>query len=181
MATIHGLTGVRKRPSSKVVVVSPQTTPALPEAACSVNLFFDVPGYGKAQATGRGLTHDEAVANLTGTIASTRAALAPAPPLTPTQRLSRLLACWMERAWAREDEALAERLMRAAHLVRQGAVQPGNRAGLMTVRSQQGDTWYDVEMTTCTCPDWEKHAKTATEHYYCKHLLAVIMAAKLAE
>lgn len=188
MSMIHGselaCNGTRKRPSSKVVVVTPQTPAALPEAACSVNLFFDVPGYGKAQATGRGATAAEATANLTATIAATRAALAPAPAEPPVrslpQRLASLLACGLDNAVKRGDYGLGERLSKAAALVLSGAVQPGDREELLTVRSMaEPETWYEVEAGQCTCRDWTKHAK-AGETYLCTHGLAALMHTRLA-
>ena len=184
MASVHGISCERKRVTSKVVVVTPPTA-TMPEAPCSVNLFFEVEGYGKAQATGRGLTPTEAAANLQGTIAATRAALAPVPVEPPVRsmeaRLSTLLACGLDKAWTKGDEGLGERLVKAARLVRSGAVQPGNREGLLTVRSSQSnDHWYEVEGSTCTCQDWTRHAQAGGKHC-CKHVLASMMWARLAE
>jgi len=188
MASIHG-TSVgcnRKRPSAKVVIVKEPGT--FPEAACSINLLFDVPGYGKAQATGRGLTADEAVANLAGTIAATRAALAPTPPVpaeppmrTRTEHLAEMLACGLDKAMAKHDLSLVERLSKAAALVLGGAVAPGEREGMLAVRSQrEPETWYSVEAGQCTCKDWSTHT-TAGQKYTCKHILASAMYTRLAE
>lgn len=156
----------------------------LPEASHSVNIFFEVPGYGKAQATGRGRTAQDAAANLKSTIDATRAALAPAPDEPPvrsrTQRLAALLACGLDKAVQRGDLGLAERLTKAATLVLSDAVQPGERADLVTVRSQaEPATWYDVQGTQCTCPDGTRHAK-AGEKYCCKHVLAALLWTRLS-
>lgn len=157
----------------------------LPEASHSVNVFFDVPGYGKAQATGRGRTAQEAAQNLRATIDATREALAPHPQEPPVrsrmQRLAMVLACGLDKAVRRGDRGLTDRLTRAAMLVLSDAVQPGNREGLLTVRSMQApETWYEVEGMQCTCPDWSKHAK-AGEKYSCKHVLAAMLYTRLAE
>lgn len=76
---------------------------------------------------------------------------------------------------------LVERLSKAAALVLSGAVQPGDRETLLTVRSMaEPSTWYEVEEGKCTCPDWQKHTK-AGETYLCKHGLAALMHTRLAE
>jgi len=165
-----------------VIVKEPGT---LPEAACSVNLLFDVPGYGKAQATGRGANADEAAANLTATIAATRAALAPVPAEPPmrtrTEQLAALLACGLDKAMAKHDLSLVERLSKAAALVLGGAVAPGEREGLLTVRSQrEPELWYSVEAGQCTCKDWSTHTK-AGQKFCCQHVLASAMYLRLAE
>ena len=191
MSSVHGssMQCNRKRPSSKVVIV--KEPGALPEAACSVNVMFDLPGYGKAQATGRGANADEAAANLASTIAATRAALAPVPAavavvveppaLSNTQRVAHMLACGLDKAMARQDVALVERLSKAAALVLGGAVAPGERDGLLTVRSQaEPETWYSVEAGQCTCKDWSLHTKAGAK-FCCKHVLSAMMYTRLAE
>lgn len=187
MASVHGIdfacNGSRKRPNSKVVVVKEAT---VPEAACSVNGYFKLDGYPERfQATGRGLTPAEAAANLRGTIEATRAALAPVPNEPPVRskptRLSILLACWLEKAWDHGEDAMGDRIIKAAHLIRNGAVYVGNREGLMTVRSQRNpETWYDVENGQCTCKDWTAHVQ-AGKKAHCKHTFAVQMYLRLAE
>lgn len=155
--------------------------PSIPEAPCSVNMKFAIGVGGQmAQATGRGITGAEAARNLRDTIEATRYAFAPPAPLTREERLGALLACGLSRAVAKGDLALAERLSKAAVLVLVGAVEPGERAGVMAVRSQRDSTlWYEVEgMAQCSCPDSKKHRTDETK-YFCKHSFAVILAQKL--
>ena len=168
----------------------PESTEAvksqLTEASHSVNLFFEVEGYGKAQATGRGFTAHDAAQNLADTITATRALLAPPAPVEPPmltneQRLAQMLVCGIQRAWAMGDEGLEARMIKAAKLVRAEAVQLGNREGLYAVRSLHApETWYEVEAQRCTCPDYAKHFEDASK-YRCKHVLAVMMYERLSE
>lgn len=168
-----------------------QPTPLLPEAPCSVNLFFEVQGYGKAQATGRGTTPQEAVANLQGTIQATRAALAtraaietpPAPPAPPSReaQLATLLTCGIQRALSKGDMGLIERLSKAMVLVLSDAVTPGMHEATWTVRSEaNSDTSYEVSHGgACTCKDWKHRNKTGESTYRCKHILAVLFTERL--
>ena len=166
----------------------PQGPALLPEASCSVNLFFEVPGYGKAQATGRGRTGAEAVDNLRQTIAHTLSAFAPHPPplASRTQRLSLLLACGLEKALAKDDGKLAERLTKAALLVLAGHVEEvvidGQPMGVYRVRSQAepANTVYDVQGRVCECQDSRRHAEDTTP-YHCKHSLASLLVHRLSE
>jgi hypothetical protein len=151
-------------------------TTSLPEAPCSLNVFVEIPSLGKVQVTGRGCTPSQAVSNLLGQIDLLK--LQAPPPLAPPalsreERLTRLLTRWRRSALEKGQWSVIERLGTAEVLVLAGAVEPGNRDGLVTVRSQQDpQTWYDIEQQMCTCPDWEKHAKAGDNSYACKHVLA---------
>lgn len=164
---------------------SAQAAPTTPEALCSVNLFFDVQGFGKAQATGRGATPLEAVSNLQGTIQHTKLALeAPVLPAPQTreERLAALLTCGLTKATARQDWGLVERLSKAAALVLSGAVSPGEREGMLAVQSQSQSTaahWYEVDGMACSCPDYVHRHKEGEKQYFCKHGLACAMYRKL--
>lgn len=61
--------------------------PVLPESPCSVNAVFELGGYGRLQATGRGFTPQQAAENLRDTIEATRAALLPPPIEQPKSRV----------------------------------------------------------------------------------------------
>ena len=144
------------------------------EAPCAINARIDVDGR-CCQVTGRGATPEEAAANFRGLLAALQPI--PAPVLSRAERVGPLLACGLAKAAGAQDWALAERLAKAAVLVLSDAVEPGNRAGLVAVRSQtHPETWYEVEGKHCTCQDAQRHADRA-----CKHRLAVMMTAKLAE
>lgn len=168
-----------------------QTTP---EALCSVNIRFQIPGYADfGQATGRGDTPEQAARNLTETIAATKAALAPAPapqtellsaPRTREQILAGLLTCGMQKAVAKGDMGLVERLAKAAALVLSASVEPTDRADCTAVRSAcHAETWYEVETSTgkhtCSCPDYQHHRDEA-KRYCCKHIAAVMMHQRIA-
>lgn len=154
--------------------------PAFPEAPCSVNGFFTVPGFARDfQATGRGTTSGEAARNLAATMAATREALAPSPAPGREAHIAVLLAKGLACAAAKKDTALAERLSKAAYLVLSDAVQSTDRPAVMAVRSMTSqDTIYEVTGTVCTCPAWAKAARAGTPQP-CKHGLAVAMAARL--
>lgn len=159
--------------------------PTLAEAPCSVNMFFEVEGVGKAQATGRGFTPAEAAANLIGTIESVRTALLP-PPIpalkTRTEQLATLLACWLGKAVERADFGLCERLGKGATLVLAGMVEGNNREGLVAVRSQANPmAWYEVEANTCTCKDYEVHARKGAPEHACKHRIAAAIWQRLTD
>lgn len=158
-------------------------TPAptmLPEAPCSVNMKFAVGVTGEcAQATGRGATAQEAATNLKATVDATRAAFAPPAPLSREEQVGRLLACGLSKAVAKGDTQLCERLMKGALLVLAGAVEPGNRGGVMAVRSQRDSaTWYEVEGRTCSCPDARRHQQDEAR-YCCKHVCAALFVTKI--
>lgn len=173
----QGLNGTGARPQGLT-----QTQPALSEAACSVNVFFEISGYGKAQATGRGHTAPEAAENLRQAIVATRAALGPPAPEPPKPvRLADLLACGLEKAVAKGDLCRVERLAKAAALVLSGAVEYCAMDGMWTVRSQSNpQTVYDVCSTgVCRCEDYQRHV-SAEPGWFCKHGLAVLFTIRLA-
>lgn len=154
--------------------------PACPEATHSVNVFFDVDGYGKAQATGRGNSAKEAAANLLATMQETRAALAPQPVVPQKVTIGELLTCGLKKATAKQDWGLVERLTKAAALVLSGAVNPGERAGMLTVQSEKTPThWYEVDGTACSCKDYEHRHQDGDKAYYCKHGLAAMLYTRL--
>lgn len=158
-------------------------TPMLPEAPCSVNGFFEVEGYGRLQATGRGITPQDAAQNLADTMAATREALAPpaAEPKTREAQVAELLACWLGKAVARKDFGLVERLSKGAALVLAGMVELGNRPGVLAVRSASSpETWYEVEGRTCTCQDYACHVRKGEPEYACKHITAAAMWQRLS-
>lgn len=152
----------------------------LPEAACSVNLFFEIDvRYGKAQATGRGATPAEAARNLHETIEATRQALAPQLP-TREEALAALLAKGLAKAVSKEDWGLCERLSKSAALLLSGAVQPTDSPAITAVRSAtHPDTWYEVAGTVCSCKNSVQHVQAGDSHYLCKHALAVLLARKI--
>jgi hypothetical protein len=161
----------------------PNRSAALPEAACSVNGYFHINGYAdRFQATGRGHSAEEAAHNLAATIRATKATLE-TPPLPPSseERLSALLACGLRKAVAKQDYELVCRLSKAAALVLSGAVEPGEREGMLAVRSQQdASQYYAVDGTQCSCPDWERHARKG-DKLHCKHVLATMFWRRLEE
>ena len=159
---------------SKSAIIPP--SPTLPEAACSVNLFFEVDGYGKAQATGRGRSASEAAANLKVTIEATRAALAPAPPAKPT--LGCLLEKGLRTAQERGDPKLAERLMKAALIVLADGFERDENGEITGVFSQaNGVHLYRLdEQGRCPCPSGQTLRPMLD-----KHELAVAMAHKLQQ
>lgn len=145
------------------------TTPTThSEAPISLNCFVDVDGLGRVQATARGQNAREAANNLKSAVNALQA------PPSRTAQVGALLAKGIDCAVHKGDMGLIDRLAKAAALVLSDAVQPGERAGLMTVRSQcEPMTWYDVEEGHCSCPDHTRHG------HLCKHLLAVSMAARI--
>jgi hypothetical protein len=150
--------------------------PVLPEAPCSINGHINIAGT-TVQITGRGANGEEAAHNFKATLAAMQPVPAPEPvPPTREQRLAALLACGLAKAVANADMPLVERLAKAAALVLADAIEPGNRAGLLAVRSQSNPaTYYEVDGKHCTCPDSERHQERA-----CKHVLAVALVARLA-
>jgi len=161
--------------------IFPELASSFPEAQCNVSLKFCVRSLEfpeAALATGRGRTPDEAAANLAATITATRKALAPKidEPVKPTTTLGNLLECGIKKAVNKGDMNLVTRLAKAAALVVSEAVQPGNRDGLWTVRSQAAGnegTWYELEplRNSCSCADQQKRLR-AEQPGWCKHLLA---------
>lgn len=149
----------------------------LPETPCSVNVRFSLKGYcDSAQATGRGWTPAEAASNLKATIDATRAALE--APTLPT--LGSLLEKGLACAVTRNDPKLAQRLMKAAWYVQQGAVTCDPDGPQWHVQGSQ-ETPYIVYTTpslrSCSCPDWEKRGReTGT---LCCHLLSTVMFQKI--
>lgn len=163
-----------------LILPAPAATPALPEAACSVNLFFEVEGYGRAQATGRGATASEAVANLHATITATKKALEAPPVVSEEARLGALLTCGLKKAMARQDHGLIERLSKAAALVLGGMVSPGEREGMLAVQSRTTPAhWYEVDGAVCSCPDYKHRHQDGEKTFYCMHGLAAMMYRKL--
>ena len=173
----------------------PQSTPSVNghsapvsiDALCSMNGFVKVGRHETRdhQCTGRGATPEEAAANFFGCMDAleagyaARAARTAAPPplASRTQRLSLLLACGIEKALAKQDGKMIERLMKAAALVLAGRVVQLDD-GTYQVRSltEPETTAYIVAGSTCTCQDAKKHEG---ERYYCKHATAVAMVARL--
>ena len=160
--------------------VNSSVPPVFPEAPCSINGFFTIPGFARDfQATGRGTTATEAARNLATTMAATREALAPAPAPTREAQVAALLAKGLACAAAKHDTALVDRLSKAAYLVLSDAVQTTDSPAVMAVRSMSIlDITYEVTGTVCTCPAWGKAARAGTPHV-CKHGLAVAMTARL--
>lgn len=160
--------------------------PALYEAPVSLNTYLDVPGLGRVQCTGRGTTAREAVQHLLCATEELRAQTAPQAPPAPTKpTLGELLACGLERATARQDWALCERLAKAAVLVCSGSIEPTDCATVMAVRSATNrESWYEVTGTretgyVCTCRDWQKHHEAGEAGYTCKHGLGLALWSKL--
>jgi hypothetical protein len=168
-------------------LVIPQGAPFLSEAACSVNIRFRVEGYPDlAQGTGRGANHREAVANLKATMDETRRMLAPTLP-DRAIRLAALLACGTQKALARGDAALVERLTKAYILYVRGAIEPADSTAVWAVRSQtSADHYYEVAGNRelgyiCSCKDWESHRRAGEQYYTCKHGLVLAFQQKLDE
>ena len=152
--------------------------PHYAEAPCSMNTHVEVPGLGRVQVTGRGLTPAEAAANLRGQVEALTPT--PAPVQTREARLAQLLTCGLAKAAAKQDWALIEKLSKAAALVLSGAVQPGEREGTTAVRSLTTPlAWYTIdEDGRCSGPDAAHRAKEG-EAYYCKHNCARLLAIRL--
>jgi len=148
-----------------------------------------IPGYADtALVTGRGNDAAEAARNLTETIQATKAALAPGEKRearsekqedrSREQIVAGLLTCGMQKAVAKGDMGLVERLAKAAALVLGDRIQTTDTPDVYRVLSLTNDTHYLVVATalTCTCPDWHKHNGEAQEkRHLCKHVLATIM------
>lgn len=166
---------------------APATIPQGPaqllhEAPCSMTARLLVPAISRDAilVTGRGLTGAEAARNLQESCAALQEAPAPTPPPSREQRLSALLTKGLVCAASKGDLDLVTRLSKAAYLVLTDAVEPGNTAGQLVVRSEtHPETWYEITGKMCTCPDWERAAKK-NEPRPCNHVLAVLMTAKLA-
>lgn len=155
-------------------------TPAQPEAACSVNVFFEVEGYGRAQATGRGSTASEAATNLHATITATKQALEAPPVVSQEARLGALLTCGLKKAVTKQDWGLVERLTKAAALVLAEAVSPGEREGMLAVKSlTHPEQYYEVDGTACSCKDYEHRHAQGEKTFFCKHALAVLLYRRL--
>ena len=163
--------------------------PATPEALCSMNGFVKI---GRAetrthQVTGRGATPEEAAANYFGSLDALEAGYAARaareallPPLpSRTERLSRLLACGLEKTTAKGDWRLVDRLTKAVALVLAGRVVPMGD-GTYQVRSQTEPetTMYEVSGRACTCPDSRKH-EADEQPYRCKHILSYLFVLRL--
>lgn len=153
-----------------------------PAALCSVNLRFPVPGYGDAQATGRGATPQEAARNLRATMDATREALAPEPEPTREEKLAQLLSKCVLKATQRGDFEAVTRLAKAYALAAKGYVDdPTNRAGEWCVRSERDpQLWYTINTTEhgmlCSCPDAGYNPERP-----CKHQLAVHFHSRIAQ
>ena len=169
-------------PALVPTAVLPSSLAPLPEAACSVNGYFHVEGYtDRFQATGRGHNAEDAARNLADTIRATRAALETPPPPSREVRLSALLACGLTKAVVKHDYDLVCRLSKAAALVLSGAVEAGEREGMLAVRSQEdANQYYAVDGMQCSCPDWERHARKG-DKLHCKHILATMFWRRLEE
>ena len=160
--------------------IIPQGPAALPEALCSITLRVPMRGYADhALITGRGQTGAEAAAQWEGTRDALAAVLAPPPLPTSEARLAQLLACGLQKAVAKEDYGLVERLSKAVALVLSGAVEPTKRVQALAVRSQRDSSlWYTVEGQCCSCPDWQKH-RADEAGYCCKHIAAAYFWRKI--
>ena len=158
----------------------PQGPAVLPEAAISLNGYIHVTGLTeRIQVTARGHDAAEAAQRLKAGMDAVQATFAPAPPPTREARLAQLLTCGLQRAVAKGDMGLVERLSKAAALVLSGAVEPTDSPTVMAVRSQtEPETWYEVSGTICTCPDSQKHLRNG-EKYLCKHALSILIAQRL--
>jgi hypothetical protein len=178
METVHYTNGTR----------NPELMTTMPEAPCSLNYFIDLPGKPRIQITGRGLTPSQAISNAQGMEDLLRLQCQPPPPPAPEplpvtreEQVASILAKGLSKATKTQDLPLVDRLAKAAALVLAGAVEPGNRPGLVTVQSQAEPLLhYDVEDQMCTCPDWTKQAR-AGHARPCKHLLAVAMWQRLED
>ena len=169
----------------------PRGPACTPEALCSMsgNIKVGACDVRSNLVTGRGATPEEAASNffasrqllLDGYAALDRPQ-PPAIPLTREARLAQILTCGLAKAVANGDYSLVERLAKAVALVLSDAVTPTEIAPVFAVRSQKNEyEWYEVSGKVCTCPDSTKHVKAGDIGYYCKHVLAVIFTAKLAE
>ena len=160
--------------------------PALvPEAMCSMNGFVKI-GMAETrnhQVTGRGNTPEEAATNYFGCLDALEAGYAaraaqkstPPPLAQRTARLAQLLVKGLACAATRQDQAILDRISKAAYLVLTDAVEPTEQPQAMAVRSQtHPDTWYTVEAGHCSCPDAGRHPERA-----CKHRLAVELWCRL--
>lgn len=181
MSTIAPCTAQRNGHTAPAVL--PQGPALLPEAACSLNVFVDTPA-GRIQATARGEHEAETITRLASLVDGIKLQFcAPPPPPSREARLAQLLAKGLTSAVNKGDTTLIERLSKAAALVLAGAVEPTDTPAVLAVRSQTSrDHWYEVTMQglVCTCPDWAKHHQADdTQHYLCKHGLAVAMLARL--
>ena len=166
-------------------LMPPPHTAPVPEARCSMNGYVKI-GLAETrnhQVTGRGNTPEEAAANYFGGVKALEAGYAaraarnatPAPLASRTQRLSLLLVKGLTCAASRQDQALVDRISKAAYLVLAGAVEPTERDGAWAVRSQRDPlTWYTVDGEHCSCPDAGKHPERG-----CKHFLAVALWQRL--
>ena len=108
------------------------------------------------QCTGRGSTPEEAAANFFGCLDALEAGYAaraarPAPLPPRTERLAQLITKGLTCAAEQKDQALLDRISKAAYMVLTHAVEPTERAEALAVRSQANpDTWYTVEGAQCS-------------------------------
>lgn len=164
--------------------ILPQGPPTLPEAPCSMTARILVKAVScePILITGRGQTGPEAAHNLLESVTALQTqANAPPPLASRTQRLSLLLACGLEKAVAKGDWKLVERLTKAAALVLAArVVQHG--AGAYQVRSQTEpeSTVYEIHGQACTCQDSRKPAEDTPPHR-CKHVLSVLFYMRLLD
>lgn len=163
-------------PLARVPAAAPAPLP-YPEMPCSITAHVDMDGL-RVQITGRGPTPADAAAQFRGTLA----AMQPAPVTSPsrTAQIAALLTCWLDKAVTRQDWPLVETLSKGAALALAGAVEPGDRVGVVAVRSAtHPDTWYEVEGLTCTCPAYQQHVRKGVPEYACKHRCAAAFVARL--
>lgn len=156
--------------------------PARTTRRCAVSGWFRVDGQEKSyKASGEGDTPDEAAANLAATIAATRQAL-PHVAKSREAQVGVLLARGIACAVRKGDQALLDRLSKAAFLVLSDAVTPTADPDVWSVRSMaDAGQAYDVLAGShaCGCPDWQRRHAAGDTTYTCKHGLAVLMMLRL--
>lgn len=146
--------------------------PQLPEAPCSINMFFEVNGM-KGQATGRGDTPKKAVANLQETMEEARRAFAPpVPQLTMAQRLAKYAACAIEKAIEREEYDRLSCIGEAVALAARGSVYADpSRPNVFIVWDHVGiDRVFVKENGHCDCVE---------DRWRCAHSMAVWFAKRV--
>lgn len=157
-------------------------SPVLPEAPASLNVYVEVPGLGRVQATGRGTSGADAARMLRESVEALRAEFAPPPLPSRAERAAALLACGTAKALAAEDYGLLDRLSKAYVLVVRGLVEDTDTPAVKAVRSlSQPGTWYEITVPglVCTCPDYEHRHRDGDSKHLCKHSLATWMAGRL--
>lgn len=146
----------------------------LPDAPCSVNLFFKLDGYPReAQATGRGWTPAEAADNLAATIEQVRARLAPPPAPTLAERIGKELSRALEKVGHDREKWL--RCSDAALMVIRGAVY-AEAGGYVVWDNGEAVPYHLAQCGPCTCNDAQAHAGKTP--YYCTHQMALWFALK---